>query len=158
MVSFESFRNPQDKHGFRMRILQKACESSANPLRILCESSGLLLAATSFSGTCWSNIDANPMRILSEFLRILWSSPRSNLFFWYKPEIPERRLYIPSNANCMYDCGCIVFCVSLALSQSNFGYMCLFCYTEECPETPFSVRACSRQDVFFVGLISPTKK
>ena len=63
-----------------MRILQKACESSANPLRILCESSGLLLAATSFSGTRWSNIDANPMRILSESLRILWSSPRSNLF------------------------------------------------------------------------------
>ena len=98
------------------------------------------------------------MRILNEYLRILWSSPCSNLFFWYKPEIPERRLYIPSNANCMYDCGCIVFCVSLALSQSNFGHMCLFCYTEECPETPFSVRACSRQDVLFVGLISPSNK
>ena len=29
------------------------------------------------------------MRILSEYLRILWSSPHSNLVFWYKPEAPE---------------------------------------------------------------------
>ena len=70
------------------------------------------------------------MRILSEYLRILWSSPHSNLVFWYKPEAPERRLYLASNANCMYDRGCIVFCVFLALSQSDLGYIRLFCYTE----------------------------
>ena len=70
------------------------------------------------------------MRILSEYLRILWSSPHSNLVFWYKPEAPERRLSLASNANCMYDCGCIVFCVFLALSQSDLGYIRLFGYTE----------------------------
>ena len=56
------------------------------------------------------------MRILREYLRILWSSPHSNLVFWYKPEILERRLYLASHANCMYYCGCIVFWVFFWLS------------------------------------------
>ena len=63
------------------------------------------------------------MRILSEYLRILWSSPHSNLVFWYKPETPERRLYLASNANCMYDCGCIVFCVFQAHAPVKMYYL-----------------------------------
>ena len=126
MVSFESSRNPQNKHGFRTRILQTTCESFRILCESSCESSGLLPTATSFSGTRWSNIDANFERILADPLVF---SPQQPRFVAQAGNSREKtvlsfkcKLHVRLWLHC--------FLCFLDLSQSDLGYIRLFCYTE----------------------------
>ena len=126
MVSSESFRNPQHKHGFRTRIFQKACESFRILCESSCESSGLLTTATSFSGTRWSNIDADPERIAANPLNFSPQHPR----FLVQAGNPREKTILSFKCKLHVRLWLHCFLFFLALSRSDLGYIRLFCYTE----------------------------